>query len=225
MDGVTVDRLFRVSKELELPGGVKVKVRALSDMELQLRNREALRARYVAEKRLKDKDSTEYQITLLPLEDADADGYRATLLAYRRSEVGAEAERELPFVYVPFPDNASESEQTDVLAKREESEKEIRQRRAEWAEARVKDYVKLVTEMDEETLKKQCFRKTAEFFGRTEFTNRFVTMTAYIATETLEGAHYFASAEEVGSVPTVVLDRILQAVSEVNDISPFGLSV
>lgn len=221
MDGVTLDRLFRVSKEVELPGNIKVKVRALSDAELQTRNRSALRARFEAEKRLKDPESTEYIITLLPLEDADADAYRATLLAYRRSEVAGEAERELPLVYVPFPDNADDAERVVVLGQREESEKAIRQKRAELAEKWLANYAKTLTDMDEEALRKQCRQKTAEFFGRTEFFNEFMAHTIYLCTETLDGQRYFASVEEAKGVPLVVTNRIAEIVAEVNDLDPF----
>ena len=54
---VSVDRLFRVQKEVILPGGTKVKVRVLSDMEVRDRDRVAFLARHNAQEKLKDTSS------------------------------------------------------------------------------------------------------------------------------------------------------------------------
>lgn len=220
MEQITLDRLFRRTKVVEMPDGAKVKVRALSDIEMQERNRTGLAARHVAEKRLRDHDSLEYKATLLPLEEAEADQLRATLFVYQRFDLSSLANEKYPYLYVPEPDEATEAEKLETITRREEREKEINDKREVWMKAEADRYAETLDKKDDDWLRRECARRTAEFFGREAFAEAVTSYEIYRSVENLDGSRYFENQAEVGNVPTAVKTKLYGEMREVNSLDP-----
>jgi len=223
MEGITVDRLFRVSKDIELLGH-KLKVRALSDLEMQLRHREAMRASVVVERALRDPDSTESLVNLAPLEQSAPDDLKSILVIYHQRETQIKAAREIPLDYLPFPDEATEEEQREVLARRETHAKLIQDKRKASVEQEVESYRKSLEDKSVEWLLAQAKGKTIMANASASFAEEFALHTIYTTLETPEGKRYFDSLDEVRLVPASVRNLILTTFSEVNDLDPLRLN-
>lgn len=223
-DGITLDRLFRAVKVVDMPDGKQIRVRALSDMEVQERNRFALAARYVAEKRLANHDSIEYQATLLPLEDATPDVLRATLLSYQQFDLSNKAAEQHPYRYIPEPDKATDEEKLDTLRQREEQEKTVEANRAVYIKAEIEKYTALLTEKEEGFLRRECTKRTAEFFGREAFSEAYANYEIWMSVEGVDGKRYFSTQAEVSSVPTSVKGKLYGEIREVNSLDPLAFA-
>lgn len=221
--GISLDRLFRICKIVDMPDNTKVRVRSLSDLEMQDRNRAAIAARYVAEKRLKDKGSVEYQATLLPMEDAGADELKASLLAYRKFEIEQESYEEFKRVYIPDPKDATDEEKLATLAQREASLKDTEEKRKAWVQKKLESYAEGIDKWEEAKLRKEGLKKTAEFFGREAYSERLIGRTLFTVVSNLDGTRFFESEQEVTSVPPGVVQRLYDAVVEVNSLDPLSL--
>jgi hypothetical protein len=219
MEGITVDRLFRCVKEVELAGR-QFKVRALSDLEMQMRYRLALLAKVRALKPLRDETSDEYAVVRALVEDSTDEQLRATLFALpsKRREFIEEAERELPIPYIPFPNEASREEEVEILEKRQAAIQETDKARVEYVKKKMESYRTLLKDWDREKLVTETFKGIISSTAESAFQDEWVNQTLSMS---LDGQ---LSLEDVRNLSIQAKAFLMQSFAEVNDLDPLPLA-
>ena len=215
MEGITVDRLFRCVKEVELAGR-KLTVRALSDIEMQMRYRAALLEKMRVVQALKNKDSDEYKLVYLPLEEATDDQLRATLFSLKRRDFVREAEEEIVAPYIPFPDNATKEEEVEVLENRDKALKDANTARVESVKAKLEAYRELLKNSERDKLLPQAQKIVVDNYSEGEFQDEFLNQTLFLC---MDGQ---LTLEDVRNLSTQAKSRLMQAFVEVNDLDPLA---
>ena len=223
MEIYTVDELFRTWKPMEL-AGKKLRVRALGDYELQIRNRMALLARIKAENKLKDKNSDEYQVVLKSLEDETDGVLRSTLTEMWKWESWQKAYQEVQPKYFPFPDDPKPDEEAEVIARREAEPERVRKEREEFVKKRVEENQKAFTEADHARLLSETTRLTILAYGQNEGDAELVHRTLLMCVQREDGQPYFKDLAQVQQLPGSVITELMKAFSEVNNLDPLKLN-
>lgn len=221
MAAVTVDRLFRSTTEVELAER-KVRVHALSDLELQERHRRALEASMRLGRALKDPNSGEYLSTLEPIVTATRDVLVTVCVNAKRREFVGEAEKEIPYTFLPFPDNATQEEQEQVLHERILQEERLRLDRQKWVEEKLGAYTQSLETVEEEKLRAEALRLTTDLARSAAYSEEFVWQSVLLGTETLDGQPYFTAIEQARHASRPAINRLWDAVEEVTNIDPLA---
>lgn len=225
MDGsYFLDRLWRPCKDRELPGGITVVIRALSDYEIRARNRQSLEASITASESLKDKASSDYKTHISPLGDASDDDLKSIILSARRQEARQELDRQIQPKYLPIPDGASDDEEKEVLKNRESEIEKVKSERETKEIALMKKYVDELDSKDHETLVKEASQKIIKLVSDAAYSEEYVYGTVLASTEDRDGKQFFSSKDEVRKLPNQVLEILMKDFREVNDLDPLKLS-
>ena len=224
MEAVTVDRLFRVRQKVDLRG-IVLNVRALTDLEVYERSRLAMAASMRAQQRLRDHASDDYLASIVSLERLEDETLRSICTTNHSGELGPDIYREFPLAYIPFPDNPTEDESRDVLAKREEAEKKLIEKRVGALRERLEKYSQTIAEKPREWLLKEAARLVERAVVEAAFEVEHDVQSLYLSVETLEGEHYFKNLEEARAIPASVRVQLMTVLRGVNDLDPLALSL
>lgn len=219
----SLDSLFRVRTEVNLPGGETVTVRALSEYEMSARERhaQAEAARFV--KRLSDEGSDDYAAIVLPILQSSHEARIAAMKIYFQTEARRVArERNAPN-YIPIPDNATEEEERRILIEREAEIERVEARRREDANKIYSELERSLEKMGEEEVLRVLIEKTKEYAAMSVKAREMVSYTIHIATLRPDGSKRF-TLQEAREMPEGVREIILSAFSEVNNKDPLSLS-
>ena len=219
----SIDRLFRVYEEIELPGGVQARVRAMSDYELQLRSKRSLEVSSKAVRELRNPDSGEHFSLIAPLDEATDESLRAICGSYHVRDANQQAARDLQPKYIPFPDDASDEEKRKVIEDREKELSDIRDKRIKKAGELLDAYRKSLESKDRDRLLAEAKRKIEGATADSAYADEYANQTLLICVETPDGKPYFDGVDEVRLVPSRVQDMILEKVRSVNEIDPLRL--
>src|SRR3990167_2478385 len=224
MEAVTVDRLFRVRQKVDLRG-IVLNVRALTDLEVYERSRLAMAASMRAQQRLRDHASDDYLASIVSLERLEDETLRSICTTNNSGELGPDLYKEFPQEYIPFPDNPTEDESRDVLAKREEAEKRVLEKRVGSLRDRLEKYSQSIAEKTREWLLKEAARLVERSVVESAFEVEYDVQSLYLAVETLEGDRYFKALEEARGLPGSVRAQLMTVLRGVNDLDPLALSL
>ncbi len=219
----TVDELFRASKAIELVGR-KLKVRALGDYELQLRNRFALLARVKAENSLKDPQSDDFKAVILPLREESDSVLRSTLTRMWDWESWQTAYQEIQPKYYPFPDKPTPEEEAEIVAKREAEPERLRNLREQFVKEKIEENQKRYAEADHAKLLSESERLIIRAYGQTESDAENVHRTLLMAVQKEDGSPYFKNLDEVRQLHSSVITKLMEEFSEVNNLDPLKLN-
>lgn len=224
-----LDALFRATAEIDLPGGQKGLVRALSDVEEQERHRYALLKSNEVEKELRDKTSLEYQIAIAPLEEIEnPQPLIAVILEARRLDIEREARLLFDYQFIPMPDESDDKEERDVLRQREEADANTRQQRLDHIKARLTEVREKMEAQSMDTLRQMAINLAVLVRARRVMLQALRWYSVYTAvfrqSENGELERLFQSADEVSQTPTLVIDRLFEEVSQVNTVDPWEVS-
>jgi len=231
MPEVTLDRLFRPYKEIELPDGRKGFARALGDAEVKERRRWALLQAAAASKDIENEDSEEYQLVIAPLATIeDPLPLIATILQVRTAELRREAEMLSPYPVLPIPDNADDVKEREVLAARTEAEERVDEERETFIKARLTEIRNKLVDQDVAMLQKMATNMAIILANREAMFEaiRWYTVYAgahvYLNGDTTKSERLYQSPEEAKGAPPTVVDKLYLDVVELNDVNPWEIA-
>jgi len=220
---LTTDRLYRALLPFEFHGQALV-ARALSGPENDERNLHATRTAMLLERKLKDPESVEYWGNLRVYDEMAPETLRELLLAFRRTTYRQDAVRDEPPTYIPFPENATEEQKREVLARRDEEAAAWGQRIDESVKRRMKSFEDSLATLAPEALLAQVKRAAIYNLTNAAANDAFVHYSLYLSIQTPQGERRFASVEEAAGLPDPVVTVFYQKVREVNEIDPLAWS-
>lgn len=223
MSPITLDKLFRAFKPVELPNGETVIVRALSDAERKTKQMATLRAAIRLDQRLDDPESDEYLVYITPVAQLPREELEEIVVEWQKNDLARAAFEQYKNEYLPFPDDATDEEMKDVLGKRKESEAATEQARKDYVKREAKVFAKKVQGWTDEVLLKEAVRRKKFAVSIGERFSEDVYQTIFLGTEK-DGHRYFSSMDEVRSMHTDVLNRLLESQREVDSLDIWELT-
>lgn len=225
---IGLDDLFRAIKEIELPGGLKGQVRALSDAEIKERRRYSLLQELEVAKELEDETSDAYRLEIAPLAAIDIRGpLVSTVLAVRRIEIQAEADLLYPNIFIPIPDDADDVAEREVLKRRGETEAQTREHRAEHIKQRLQTAREKLEGLEMKTLRKMAQQLAITVAARSAFLDGIRWYTVYAGVYAHRDGQLerlCQSPDAVRDIPARVIDRLHREVEEVNTVDPWEIA-
>lgn len=218
-----IDKLFRAYKEVELPNGTVLRVRALSDLEIRTIDQRALALSAEYREKLDRQDSDEYRALVYDSGKWDEDAIIDMLEPYYRLQFVEEAARKIPYEYIPFPENASEEQRREILAKRQKSEEEIRKKRDKFVEDSLKRKINKLRKLAHDQFVAETLKDIKEMAARLEYSTYRTLLILLAACEKEDGERYFSNLEEVMSVPERIRNELFLAYNEVSAIDVWEL--
>jgi hypothetical protein len=223
MAEVTLDRLYRASKLVDLPGGGQMMMRALSDAERQQIELDSLAAAMSFDRRIKDPDSSEYLSYIYPLEEASTDVLIDVLCAWRKGEAEGEAAREIKDEFIAFPKDASIEEKKDVLRQREEYETVVSAKRRLYVENAVKAAREKFAQLEEAKLRSEAKFRKIQYMSAAEAYSTRLKRAVFYGAEKLDGGRFFESFSDVKELDSTFLAFLYQEQKEVDSLDPWAV--
>lgn len=221
MENVTIDRLFRVHKPVEVLGR-KLSVRALSGPEMQERERAALLAGLALDKRLRDPESDDYQVTLSSFTELEKPGLVAYLVASNIGKARNQAEEKIQLNIPPFPEGANDDEKRKVLESREVLEADYNQKINEEVNRLTQVYHSEYNERDLPWLLNAAQKAAKNNVIQRETNSEYAYYGVYLSLCDDTGKRYFSSSAEVHGLPNAITNLLLEYLDEVNKIDPLA---
>jgi len=223
MEEVTLDRLYRASQIVELPGGTKVKVRALSDAERQQSELDSLAAAMRFDKRIKNFDSEEYACYIYPLENGERDTLIEILCIWARGTAQVEAGRQIKDEFITIPDNASLEERMDVEKQREASEAAAKKQREEYIENGVKAAREKYSKLEDDKIRNEAKARRMQYLTASETLAERMCRAVFYGVEKVEGGRFFESYEDVKQLDSTALAFLYGKQQEVDSLDPWAV--
>jgi len=226
-----VDALFRATEDFDLPGGQKGMVRALSDSERTHRQRYALLKSLEVERELRDETSDAYKLDIAPLARTESpEALIALVLETKRLGLRREALALYPDRYIPFPEDASDIEEREVLEQRRETEAQIHKRRNDLVEKRLAEIHQKWEDQPIEALRQAAMTSCVDVYAREELFRAAEIYTVWAGTFVYEDQEnstnpkrLFKSPESVSEVPTDAIQHLLVKVSAIDSVDVWEL--
>lgn len=223
-----LDALFRATKAIDLPGGQKGMVRALSDAEQKERQYYALQKSYEAEKEIRKSGSIAHQAVLAPVMAVDEPSTLIpVILEARRLDVEREALILFPHRFIPLPDGPDDVKQREVLEQRETSEAETFDKRKAHTEQRMAEIQSKMEAAPPDDLRQMTESLAVTVEARRIMIRAIRCYTVYagvlIHDEKDKLKRLFQSPEQVSDVPAMVINRLFDEVEAVNSVDPWDI--
>jgi hypothetical protein len=212
-----LDKLFRTTTDVELPGGRTVSVRVLSDPDIRVRDDMSQRAYRRVARAFRNEESEEYINNVAPLDDASDDSLRSLLVALHSVAVRHEAVREFRPAVIPEPEGATPDEKIEVEDKRDAEDERVQKERIAHIEGRLNKYRKSLKELDPKALLDRAKAGISAPFSTDAADEEFMCWTIHLSTD---GAF---EVEDVRNMHPAIKDKLMEAYLEVDRIDPFDL--
>lgn len=223
MEAVTIDRLFRVHKQVEVLGH-KLTIRCLSGPESQDRDRYSLMAGLTLEKKLRNHESEEYLTTLSGYKNFDRDSLIAFLKVGYVGEAEDKAREKYPLNYVPFPDGALEEERRRTLESRESTEKKNEADVTAEVKRLMESYEKSLADTPVDELLVKVESRVIGMAVNRATNESYAYYALYLSVHDLEGKRYFSTPEEPRGLHDSITIMLMKEFKEVNGVDPLALS-
>lgn len=224
MGEITLDRLYRATKQVELPDGTTIVVRALGDAERRAVGMAALRFSILTDKALGDETSDEYIVHLLPLQLAERETLIDVVLEFRRGVLYQEAAKQFPNQFLPHPEDATPEEMKEVEERRAESEKTIEEKRTGYIEKGLEEHRAKLDKIEDGQLRKEATQRKRQVISLDSASREEMYQSVYYGTIRPEGTKYFASVDEVRALDSQVLMKLLREQREVDVLDVWALT-
>lgn len=225
MDPISVTRLLQVRKEISLRDQ-KVLVQALSSADLRAQSMAASLAGLRLKRALANPESDEYLgLVASPIAFAKREALAEWCLGFKLEELQAEAFEKIEVHLVPFPDEATEDERMQTLAKREAHEQEVILQRAKYIEEGLKVYREWLEHCSLSELESDYARLRVKSLVNGAWREARNHAELLYGVRRLDGEPYFSSLQEVAAVPGEAQLYLLSEVRSVNDIDPLHWSL
>ena len=181
MPDFRLDDLYNVEATLELPHGDSVVVRTLTEAEVQLRDEASLAAGAQVEQRLRDKDGDEYKELIEPLTDMPPEALVEIVMAMEATVIKAQVDRDIPFKFIPYPDDATDEERMQTIIQQEEHEARVIKLRAEVLESKLRRRREELEALDQESLVNIATNSLVQTSVWVARHDEFLAQTVYLA--------------------------------------------
>lgn len=216
-----IDDLFHPWKDVDVFGRT-LRVRALSDFEMQLVGRAALAAGGRTLRALRDPATDDYLALIEPLGVAADSELRDLIVRASQRRLTQEATAAHPYTYQPFPDGATDEERAAVLEQREQTEKARREKIAALVEQKTQALSQSLETKDLNWLRNEAVRLAQDVARLTAYTEELAWQSVFHCTETVDGQPAFSSVDVVRKLGRQALDKLWLAFQEVNDLDPLA---
>lgn len=226
---IRLDDLFRATQDIDLPEGQKGMARALTDAEAKERRRFALVKSQEVVEELKDPTSLRHRLSVAPLEkvkDDEADSLIKVILEARRYDSQRDAVTLFPLPFIPIADDADDVTEREVLQQREESEKVVREQRAEYVKQRITTLREKYQETPMETLRVVTRQLAITVEARRTMVDAFRWYTIYASVfiyNNGKAERLFQSPDQVANVPSSIVDRLYKKAEAVDNVDPWDI--
>jgi len=217
--------LFVVKKKINI-GEAELTFRVLSDLALQDRDEYAMLAMARRRRELDDPNSNAHELYIKGLEVAPDDELRGIVLLATQTDLQREAIRTIQQAPLPFPDNASDEEKADIVAKREAEPQRVLDEQNAFVTTRIEEFSKSIKDLNHDELVKMAKQKQFEQQARLVSIRAFQDFTVYASVfEDWECTkRYFAKPLQVSELPTEARAAFVIAYfNQVDVISPLDL--
>jgi hypothetical protein len=218
LDSITLDRLFRATKVVPIQNRT-FNVRALTDLERNMRYRTAALVRSKTARKLDDPNSDESLINFGTYEEYTDDELRDVILVFRRRDAMRDAARTVQYKFVPYPDNATEAEVDTVNHQREEALAKMGADREKFVEDYLASTKIKLSEMERNLLLGEYKRCVRESVLTSVFAEEIDMQTLFIS---LDGQ---LTLEDVRGLASQVRQRLIESITEVDNIDPLALKL
>jgi hypothetical protein len=225
-DDFHLDEFLRVYKDFDLPsntGKQTVRVRVLSDLELNARRDYALAESSRITYLLKDTASDLYRTKIGPLEDAAQESLIDILADARRTEFAREALDVYRLNFFPNPDNPTEEELIGVRLKQQAHEQEVFAARAKYVIENERAFREKMAGYSLDILLKETQARAVYVYAASVANDASTYYTVWCSTYVGKKKRW-ASAEEVKQLPPPIIDYLYAAYQEVDAIDPWALT-
>ena len=212
-----IDRMLRAYTQVG-----DVTVRALSDLDVRERDRIALEASREEADELRDEKSENHKELIAPMLDMSDDEARAAIVAFQGRQYWRDVENELPYEYVPFPDDATLEERQEVLRKREVHEEEIRGQRAAVIAKRIATFDEKVQIWTTEVLQREMQRRAIAAHSTAKYADAWNYATLVLACFR-NGSPLFKTWEDVPEMSARAIEELFTAYREVDSVDVWEL--
>lgn len=213
-----IDEFLRVHTKVG-----KITVKALSDLDVRERDRIALRASRDYADALGEEDSEEFQEHVAPLLEMDAVDMRTAIASVQERQFWRDAEDELPFDYVPFPDEPTLEERQDVLRRREEHEDGVKEKRRQAVAKRLANFIEKMQDWSDEMLRRQLRNRAIANLSWARYADVYTWATLALACFDGDGKPYFSSYEKVAKTSSKMTAKLFEAYRHVDSVDPWEL--
>ncbi|MBI5305521.1 MAG: hypothetical protein HY868_25555 [Chloroflexi bacterium] len=222
---VSVDDMFRWVIAVNVLGR-PYWIRALSDTDTQERDAYALRVMALRRKALSTPGTDEHLVYIEGLADEDDDVLRSVVLAGDVRDWVREVQQVIQPQLYPFPDNATDEEKAETLARRDAEPERIRKLRVDWVNERAEPRKKQLAEFDHATLVRLAKERQIVAQTRAMYDKAFMDYTIYLAyfRDAQCTQRAFESVEQVGQQAPFATDAMAdQYIEEMERITPEDL--
>lgn len=217
MDDIRLDRMLRAYTKVG-----DITVRALSDLDVRERDRIALEASREEADTLRDEKSDKHNTLIAPMLDLDDDEMRTAIVAFQGRQYWQDIENELPFEYVPFPDEATLEERQEVLGKREAHEEEVREQRSAVIAKKIAAFNEKVQNWTTEVLRSEMQRRAIQSHSLAKYVDVHQYATLFLACFR-DGNPLFEAWEDVPKMSSRAVDQLFAAYQQVDSVDPWEL--
>lgn len=221
---LTLDRLFRASKEVTVAGRQLV-VRALGDYELRLQHEEATLASLATQKALADPTSRLYRVRLGGAIETATDQELRDLILFAISQTAqVEATREVMPEFIPLPEGATEAERREVADLRGKSIDKALEARTAIVQRQLEKWTEQIQPLDRTALLPLFTTRAIAIQVDNDFARAYDSAGLLYAVRLPSGNPYFESMAEVDALDDVVRNHLLRELRLVNDLDPLAWS-
>ena len=199
-----------------------ITVRALSDLDVRERDRIALEASREEADMLRDEESEGHQKLIAPMLDMTEDEMRATVVAFQGRQYLRDIEVELPYEYIPFPDEATLEERQEVLRKRDAHEEKVREERAAVVAKKVAAFDGKVQNWTAEVLQGEVQRRAIAAHALAKYADVYQYATLALACFR-DGDPLFEKWEDVPQMSSKAVEGLFTAYREVDSVDVWEL--
>lgn len=225
---IQLDDLFRATKEIELPKGLRGQVRALSDGEVKERRRYAILHSLKATREIEDESSEAHRLTIAPLK---SEKQKAPLIdvvmQVRRVEFIRDAIAFISNVMIPLPDDATDVQEREILAQREVQDQKVRDKRTAHVAKRLTDVRKKYTKLTVNKLRQMAQQAIVSVYEQAASIDAVRWYTVYAGVFVHRGdklERLYPSPEAASKSPEAVVDRLFNEVEDVNAVDPWEVA-
>ena len=212
-----IDRMLRAYTQVG-----DVTVRALSDLDVRERDRIALEASREEADELRDEESKKYKELIAPMLDMDDSEMKAAIVAFQGRQYWRDIENELPYDYIPFPDDATLEERQEVLRKREAHEKQVRGDRATVIAKRIATLDEKVQAWTTEVLQREMQRRAVAAHSMAKYADVWNYATLVLACFK-DGKPLFKAWGDVPEMSSRAVEDLFTAYREVDLVDVWEL--
>jgi len=218
-----LDEFLRASREVELPNGITITMRVLSDLEMNARRDYAMSEAMRVSDELKNSDTEAYKTKILPFKDSSRESILNLLSEGRVAELRREVETLYPINFVPSPDDATLSDEIDTEKRQSEHEAQVYKDRLEYIVKGIDAFRKKMDELSPDVLFGEVKARAIQVYPYVASQDAEFYYTIWCSVEK-DGKKYWKNVDSVRKLPKIVIDKLGDLYKELDSQNPWELT-